>query len=217
MPALAGIARAFHDPVGAHPVKDALDAPDRRRFVERAELLRHIRHDRVIAIQRVGRHRDDHVACAEAVVFRRLDRAEDIANAADAEQALKLFDQRRIDAVALDQHRASGRFGQHLQALLAFHVVDAHQRVHIEDVVNPGDMLVADALNVVRAVAVVVERRALGRLQTDDFVIRPDLLEPIPGGDRPGAAHRRDEGGDFAVADAALLQAPPPVRRWCCR
>ena len=64
------------------------------------------------------------------------------------------------------------------QALL---VVDAHHGVEIADVVNPGDVLVADPLDGVPAVAVPRERRALDRLESDDARAEA-LLERIAGG-----------------------------------
>ena len=58
---------------------------------------------------------------------------------------------------------APGGLGDELQAEQALLVVDRHDGVHVRDVVDPGDVLVADPLDRVAAVAVPRERRALDR------------------------------------------------------
>jgi len=71
---------------------------------------------------------------------------------------------------------------------------------------DPRHVLVADPLDVMPAIAVVEQRRALDRLQADDLVLRPDLLEPVACGDGSGAAHRRYKGADSTLADPFRCQ-----------
>ena len=58
--------------------------------------------------------------------------------------------------------------------------------VVVVDVVDPRDVLVADALDVVPAVAVVEERGALHRLEAHNLVLEPDLLEAVARQCQPG-------------------------------
>src|SRR6185369_12818425 len=116
--------------------------------------------------------------------------AQDIADSADAKQRAKCFDDGAIYTIAIHESSATFVLAQQLQALLTLHIVNAHERVHIVDVVNPGDMLIANTLNIMDTVAVIVESGALDWLQADDLVIGKGLFEPIPCCNRPGTAHR---------------------------
>src|SRR5215510_14483426 len=101
-------------------------------------------------------------------MLRRLDRAERVADARNAEDGRKLARLRFRDAVAARQRLLPGLAGKQLQSLFALEVVQSHDRVHVQYVVNPSHMLVTDPLNIVAAVAVVIKRRALDRFETDN-------------------------------------------------
>ncbi len=81
---------------------------------------------------------------------------------------------------------------QEAEAIL---VVDRGHGVGIADVVHPGDVLVADALDPMSAKAVEKERRALPRLGGDDAEPGMKGLEIVARGKRPGRAGRGDESG----------------------
>ena len=70
----------------------------------------------------------------------------------------------------------------------------ADHDVGVHDVVDQRDVLVADALDVVLAIAVLEHGRTFQRLDGDDLRAVP-LLQIIAGGDRAGGAGRRDKGG----------------------
>src|SRR6185503_13183246 len=64
----------------------------------------------------------------------------------------------------------------------------------------PRYVFVADSLNIVPAIAVVIKRRTLYRLETHHPNIGPHLLEPVACRDRSRAAHRRTEGLYSAIS-----------------
>src|SRR5262245_54301247 len=160
----------------------------------------------MIAVNRVSADSDDHIALAELIMLRRLDRAERVADAGNSEDGPKLARLCFRDAVAPRERLLPSLAGEQLQALFALDVVQTHDRIHVQHVVNPGHVLVADALNVVSAVAVVIKRRALDRFEADNAQIGPDLLQTVAGSDRSRAAHRRTERRNRAIADAPLFQ-----------
>src|SRR5262245_45310325 len=206
MPLSARVGRPVPDPIGLCAVKDRFHVCRRSCVVNRAINVGHIFHHRMVAVNRVRADCDDHVSFAEPVMFRSLDRAERVADARNAEDGC---DPQRLllrDAVA-PRNRLPPRLArEQLQSFFALDVVQTHDRIHVHHVVNPGYVLVADALNVVSAVAVVIKRRALDRFEADDAHVGPDLFEAVAGRNRPGAAHRRAERRDGAVADALSLQ-----------
>ena len=67
---------------------------------------------------------------------------------------------------AVDQHLRAAL--HHLHAAHGVFVVDQHQQVGVEDVVDQRHHLVADALDAVLALAAIVECAALARLQRHD-------------------------------------------------
>ena len=110
------------------------------------------------------------------------------------------------DTVAVGQDLPAALLGQELQALLALYVVDAGDGVHLEDVVDPRDVLVADALDVVAAVAVPVEGRALYGFDADRPGVVELVFDALTRSYRAGRTHRRREARDAAVADALRRQ-----------
>ena len=85
-------------------------------------------------------------------------------------------------------------------------IADAHDDVRGHDVVDERNVLVADALDVVLAVAVAQERWALERLHGHGERAVA-LLEVVARGDRAGRAGRRDEGRE---AQPGSVQAQTP-------
>ena len=98
---------------------------------------------------------------------------------------------------------------QHLRAALHdFHaahgvfIVDQHEQVGVEDVVDQRHHLVADPLDAVLALAAVVERGALARFEGHDLGIGIERFDIVAGGQSTGAARRAGKSGHAAVADA---------------
>ena len=71
-------------------------------------------------------------------------------------------------------------------------VVDGGDHVGVADVVDPGNVLVADAFDAVIAEAAAQKRRALQCFGGDDADVRVLRAEEIAGGDRAGAAGGAD-------------------------
>ena len=90
------------------------------------------------------------------------------------------------------------RVEEHVE-LVGGDVADRAHDVGVHHVVDQRDVLVADALDVVLAVAVLEHRRTLERLDGDDLgaVL---VLQPVAGSDRAGRAGRRDERRQSEVA-----------------
>ena len=126
----------------------------------------------------------------EVVVLRRLDRAEHVADAREAERrqpvenAVRHAASTQIATPAVGPEQDSETIGRPIG--------DRQGDVRVHDVVDQRDVLVADALDVVLAEAVVEQRWALERLTGDDERAEP-LLQVVAGRDRPGRARRRDE------------------------
>ena len=159
--------------------------------------------------RRVRRHRHDGVVLSEPQPARGLDRAEDVADPADAEERRETV-RGLSQAASRGQEVAAHRLAHELEAQQAFLVVDAHHGVQVRHVVDPRDVLVADPLDGVPAVAVARERRALDRLEADDA--RPEArLQGVAGRDRARRPHGRDERGRPAGCRAS--RRPPRPRR----
>ena len=98
-------------------------------------------------------------------------------------------------------------FLQELQALQTLLVVDADQPVHVQYIVNPRDMFVADAFDGVRPEPRVVQRRTLDRLEADDLAVGELLLQEVAGPIVPAEP--------IAEAKAATLPLPTPFTTSC--
>ena len=164
-----------------------------RRLLEAAQ-------DRRVPVEAVRRHGDDGVALAET-------RASFAVRIAPRMLQTPLIAEERrepvrglAEAALGSEEVAPDGLGDELQPEQALLVVDRHHGVHVRDVVDPRDVLVADALDRVAAVAVPRERRALDRLEADD--LRPEArLERVARRDRARRAHGRDEGRGPARAE----------------
>src|SRR5258708_19703361 len=122
VPAGAVFRRPDLYPIGADAVEYALDAAHCRRRVKLTEAVAHVGHHAVIAIQGIRGNRSDHVAFAEAEVFSRLYRAQDVANPADAEQRTQLFDGCTVHAVPISQRLPPNLHTDYLFTLLPRHI-----------------------------------------------------------------------------------------------
>ena len=84
-------------------------------------------------------------------------------------------------------------------------VVDGGNHVGVAHVVDPGHVLVADALDAVLAKAQRVERRALQRLVGDHPQRRVPGAQVVAGGDRPGRPGGARVGGQPAVVGPVVV------------
>ena len=125
------------------------------------------------------------------------DGGDDVADAGDAQQA-ELVDEGFGDALFFEEG-AAGFFVEQAQELQALFVVDGDDHVGVADVVDPGDVLVADAFDAVLAEAAGQERGALQGFGGDDADVGVLGAQEIAGGDGAGAAGGGDVAGE-AVA-----------------
>src|SRR5579885_248727 len=150
----------------------------------------------------VGRDRRDRVAAAETEPLCRLDRRQHVRNAGETE-AVEALHQRRIDTAAV-REIALTRIAveQQIERIRAA-VRDTDHDVRVQDIVNERDVLVADALDVVLAIAVHEHGRTFHGLHGDD--LRAELrLQIIAGAQRPRRARCRHEGCQLQRAVTSL-------------
>src|SRR5687767_7721061 len=94
--------------------------------------------------------------------------SQDVTDAGDPENGAEAPKRFLRDSISPGERFLAGGSAENLQAFFARDVVQTHDRVHVEHVVNPGHVLVADPLDIVSAIAVVIQRRALDGFKTDD-------------------------------------------------
>ena len=124
---------------------------------------------RAVEVDGVGGDGQDDVVAAEVEVPSRLDRGDQVADAERCPAGAELSMSRRRTRPASTRvawPAGSLNSRSNAQALL---VVNRGDHVGVAHVVNPGHVLVADALDAVPAEAVHAERRALQRLGGDDL------------------------------------------------
>ena len=143
----------------------------------------------MIAVDGVGTDRRHQVVWAEAVELHRFDGSQHIAHPADAKDTCHLPDLFFGDSISLDHRLPAGLFHQQLQALFGLDVVDAHNGVHVQDVVDPCYVFVADSLDVVPPISAPIYRRTLDRFESHDLMVRPYLFQPVAGGDGSCRTH----------------------------
>src|SRR5574341_261331 len=83
------------------------------------------------------------------------------------------------DATAPGKCFLADRVCQYRKPAHARHIVNAHQRIHIQHIMYPRNVFITYAFNAMLPVTVVIEGRALDWLQPDNFVVRPDLFQSI--------------------------------------
>ena len=122
-----------------------------------------------------------------------LDRGDDVGKSRDAD-VVELAHDLRIDLAPPRQVGAPGIAAEEQVERVARVVRHADHDVGVHHVVDQRDVLVADALDVVLAIAVLEHGRTFERLDGGDLRAVP-LLELVAGGDRAGRAGRRDKAG----------------------
>ena len=111
--------------------------------------------------------RENDVVGAEIEIFGGLDRRQHVAQGRQAEIAEPRH-QLGVDAAAFDQVFAPDLGIEQHEQRVGRLVADAGHHVGVHDVVDIGNVLVADALDIVLAEAVIEQRRAFDRLDRDD-------------------------------------------------
>src|SRR5262245_39314770 len=100
VPLAAHVRRSVLDPISLRAVKDRFHVSNGASVVNLSINIRHLVHHRMIAVNRVSADSDDHIALAELIMLRRLDRAERVADAGNPEDGPKLARLCFRDAVA---------------------------------------------------------------------------------------------------------------------
>ena len=148
----------------------------------------HLLQPGLVELHRVGQDGQDDIVLVQLVVLGELDGAQNVRNARETHQ-VELADDRFRHALA-GQELSPFRFVE--QAAQVDHgiVVDGHHHVGVLDIMNPRDVLVADALDAVCTEAVLQQGRALQRFAGHDLAVGEDLLHVIAAGDGPGRTGR---------------------------
>ena len=135
----------------------------------------------------VGEHGAHHVVGGELVILGHLDAAQHVGDAGDAQPG-QLLDELVVQAqLVLHVGLALGAVKQPQQTLAVL-VIDGDGHIGVLHVVNPGDVLVADALDAVAAEAVVEDGGALQRLAHAQLQVGIALLQQVAGGHGAGRA-----------------------------
>ena len=153
-----------------------------------------------VHLHAVSEDGEQHVVLVQLEVLGHLDGGEHVADATDAQEA-ELLNGVLVHAQAGEVALAF-RLVEEAQDAHAVFVIDGRHGVGVADVVNPGHVLVADALDAVVTEAVHEQGGALDGLGGHDLGARVQALEVVPGGDGAGAAR----GADVA-SKAGLVRA----------
>src|SRR5450756_2101652 len=148
--------------------------------------------DRQVQVGGIREHGEDDVVLVHLLVLGHLDRRNHVCQRRDAQQ-VELLDELARDTLFLKVYLACFLIEKAKQ-MHRILVADGGHGVGVADVVDPGDMLVADTLDTVCAKPVCVEGRALQGLDGRDMAVRVDLLEVLASTDGP----RRASGGDIS-------------------
>ena len=149
-----------------------------------AVLILKLLDSRLIHLSGVCHDRADDIVLCQLIVFSHLDGAEHICNTGNAEVAKKIY-KCRIHAL-LFQIIAADRLVEEAEELLGIFIIDVDDQVCILYIVDPRNMLVADALDAVRAEAVVEQGRALESFADTDLGCRIQILDAVAGCHRSG-------------------------------
>ena len=141
----------------------------------------------------------------EFIILRHLDTTQDVCDTRDTQEA-ELFGELALHTHGyqiIDTLRCVEQSEQSLAVL----VVDVNDHVGVLDVMDPRDMLVADALDAVTAEAVVQDRGALQGFADAELEVRVLLLEVV------ARAHRACRTGGKARACKAILLTLDRLKR----
>ena len=134
----------------------------------------------------VGQDGDDNVVLGQLIELGKLDAAKNVCDAGNAHPG-ELFDLLVRQAEGLEVLLAFLAVEQAEQSLGIF-VVNIDDHVGVLDIVDPGDVLVADAFDAVAAEAVIQDGRALQRFADSQLHARIALLEEVTRRHRAGGA-----------------------------
>ena len=184
-----------------------------------AVLLRQLGHPGAVHGRRVGEHGHHHIMGGELVILGHLHAAEHVGNATDAHPG-QLLQGLGVHTGLLGQIPQALLLGEEPQQPLGVLVVDVDDHVGVLHVVNPGDVLVADALNAVVAEAVVQDGGALEGLAHRQLHAGVDLLQVVAAADGaraaageagagepvPGPLDALEQGGQGLAGDLVVPQ-----------
>ena len=161
----------------------------------------------------VGQNRADDIVLGQLIILRHLDAAKDIRDAGDAEPG-QLLDQ-LVGELELFLEVLLAFLGvEQAQQALAVLIVDGDGHVGVLHVVDPGNVLVADALDAVAAEAVLENGGALQRLAHAELEAGIALLEQVARAHGAGGA-----GGEAGAGKvlSGLLDGFKEVREGVAR
>ena len=143
----------------------------------------------------VGEDGAHHIPLGELIVFRHLDAAQHVGDAGDAQPG-ELLDQLVVQVQLVLQIRLALRGVEQAQQPLAVLIVDVDDHVGVLHVVDPGDVLIADALDPVAAEAVFQNGRALEGLAHRQLQMGILFLQQITGAHGTGGAGGESRAGE---------------------
>ena len=156
----------------------------------------------------VGQNGDDDVIFGQLIVLGKLDAAKNVRDAGNAHPG-ELFDLLVGKTEALEVLLTFLAVKQAQQALGVF-VVNVDDHVGVLDIVDPGDVLVADAFDAVATEAVIQNGRALERFADGELHAGITFFQKVACGHRAGGA-----GGEAGASEslAGLLGVFKEVRQ----
>ena len=156
----------------------------------------------------VGQNGDDDVIFGQLIVLGKLDAAKNVRDAGNAHPG-ELFDLLVGKTEALEVLLTFLAVKQAQQALGVF-VVNVDDHVGVLDIVDPGDVLVADAFDAVAAEAVIQNGRALERFADGELHAGITFFQKVACGHHAGGA-----GGEAGASEslAGLLGVFKEVRQ----
>ena len=134
----------------------------------------------------VGQHRHNNIIGTQFIIARELNGGYQVTNAGYAQQ-VEHAQQFRGNAFAC-QIFFAGRLVKQAHKADGDFIINRHDHVQIFDIVNPGYMLVSNALDAMFAEPVAQQRRALQRFTGHNFTGRKLFFEKIATGDCTGRA-----------------------------
>jgi len=136
---------------------------------------------------RVGQDGADDIVLGQLIILGHLDAAQDVGDAGNAHPG-QLLNELIGEAEGFLQVLLAVGGVEQAEQSLAVLVVDVDDHVGVSHIVDPGDVLVADAFDAVAAEAVLKDGRALERFADGELQARIAFLEQIARGHRAGGA-----------------------------